>query len=155
MRVEILPISIKLDYKPKYGFKICHIDGMSILQISRASKIGQLLQEIWTPDVKANQLEDVISGIGPVRSVVNLGTKIADLVLLPIEEMKKKDGHLSSGIQKGTSPFAKNTTLEVINPMTPFSRHSSSKREARPRLTYHCVGKMALSLQRHVDSLLS
>jgi len=50
-----------------------------------------------------------------VRSVVNLGTKIADLVLLPIEEMKKKDGHLSGGIQKGTSSFAKNTTLEVIN----------------------------------------
>jgi len=50
-----------------------------------------------------------------VRSVVNLGTKIADLVLLLIEEMNKKDGHLSGGIQKGTSLFAKNTTLEVIN----------------------------------------
>jgi autophagy-related protein 2 len=73
-----------------------------------------LLQEIWTPDVKANQLADVISGIAPVRSVVNLGTGIADLVLLPIEEMKKKDGRLSRGIQKGTSSFAKNTTLEVI-----------------------------------------
>ncbi|KAI9623207.1 hypothetical protein H4Q26_014703 [Puccinia striiformis f. sp. tritici PST-130] len=82
--------------------------------ISRASKIGELLQEIWTPDVKANQLADVISGIAPVRSVVNLGTGIADLVLLPIEEMKKKDGRLSRGIQKGTSSFAKNTTLEVI-----------------------------------------
>jgi autophagy-related protein 2 len=73
-----------------------------------------MLQEIWTPDVKANQLADVISGIAPVRSVVNLGTGIADLVLLPIEEMKKKDGRLSRGLQKGTSSFAKNTTLEMI-----------------------------------------
>ncbi|KNZ49045.1 uncharacterized protein VP01_5240g2 [Puccinia sorghi] len=116
----------------------------NILELT--GKIGKLLQETWTPDVKANQLEDVISGIGPMQLVVNLRKKIVDLVLLPIEEMKKKDGHLNSGIQRGTSPFAKNTTLEVINPM-PFSKHSSSQREARPRITYHCIGKMALSLQ--------
>ncbi|WAQ86049.1 hypothetical protein PtA15_6A679 [Puccinia triticina] len=56
----------------------------------------------------------LISGIAPVQSVVNLGTGIADLVLLPIEEMKKKDDRLSRGIQKGTSLFAKNTNLEVL-----------------------------------------
>ncbi|KNE94284.1 hypothetical protein PSTG_12310 [Puccinia striiformis f. sp. tritici PST-78] len=133
-RVEILPIRIKLDYKPKRVdymalkegktielMNFFHFEGSDMVLrhatltgISRASKIGELLQEIWTPDVKANQLADVISGIAPVRSVVNLGTGIADLVLLPIEEMKKKDGRLSRGIQKGTSSFAKNTTLEVI-----------------------------------------
>ncbi|WAR64129.1 hypothetical protein PtB15_16B289 [Puccinia triticina] len=133
-RVEILPIRIKLDYKPKRVnymalkegktielMNFFHFEGSDMVLrhatltgISRASKIGELLQEIWTPDVKANQLADVISGIAPVRSVVNLGTGIADLVLLPIEEMKKKDGRLSRGIQKGTSSFAKNTTLEVL-----------------------------------------
>lgn len=133
-RVEILPIRIKLDYKPKRVnymalkegktielMNFFHFEGsdmvlrhVTLTGVSRASKIGELLQEIWTPDVKANQLADVISGISPVRSVVNLGTGIADLVLLPIEEIKKKDGRLSRGIQKGTNSFAKNTTLEVI-----------------------------------------
>ncbi|KAA1129630.1 autophagy- protein 2 [Puccinia graminis f. sp. tritici] len=133
-RVEILPIRIKLDYKPKRVnymalkegktielMNFFHFEGSDMVLrhatltgISKASKIGEMLQEIWTPDVKANQLADVISGIAPVRSVVNLGTGIADLVLLPIEEMKKKDGRLSRGLQKGTSSFAKNTTLEMI-----------------------------------------
>ena len=71
-----------------------------------------MLQEIWTPDWKANQLADVLSGIAAlVQLLVNLGMGIVDLVLLPIEEMKKKGGHLSRGIQKGTSWFAKNMTL--------------------------------------------
>ncbi|WAR63564.1 hypothetical protein PtB15_17B164 [Puccinia triticina] len=68
---------------------------VTLTGISRASKIGELLPEIWTLDVKANQLADVISGIAPVRLVVNLGVGIADLVLLPMEEMKKKDGRES------------------------------------------------------------
>lgn len=71
------------------------------------------MQDIWTPDIKANQLADVISGIAPVRSVVNVGSGIADLVLLPIEQLRK-DGRLARGLQKGTTSFAKSTALEAI-----------------------------------------
>lgn len=63
--------------------------------------------------MKANQLADVISGIAPVRSVVNVGSGVADLVLLPLEQLRK-DGRLGRGIQKGTTSFARSTALEAI-----------------------------------------
>lgn len=133
-RVEIFPIRIKLDYKPKRVdymalqkgqvielMNFFHFDGSDmtlrhavLIGVPGPDKIGNLLQDIWTPDVKANQLADVISGIAPVRSVVNLGTGIADLILLPIEEVKRKDGRISRGLQKGTKSFAKSTALEAI-----------------------------------------
>ncbi|KAH9810978.1 hypothetical protein DFH28DRAFT_1063819 [Melampsora americana] len=133
-RVEIFPIRIKLDYKPKRVdymalqkgqvielMNFFHFDGSDmtlrhavLIGVAGPDKIGSLLQDIWTPDVKANQLADVISGIAPVRSVVNLGTGIADLILLPIEQVKRKDGRISRGLQKGTKSFAKSTALEAI-----------------------------------------
>lgn len=72
------------------------------------------MQDIWTPDVKAHQLADVISGIAPVRSVVNVGAGMANLVLLPIEQYRK-DGRFVRGLHKGASAFARQTTLEAIN----------------------------------------
>lgn len=72
-----------------------------------------MLQDIWTPDVKANQLADVVSGIAPIRSVVNIGSGMADLVLLPIEQYKR-DKRVARGLQKGASSFAKVTALEAV-----------------------------------------
>ncbi|KAG0143212.1 hypothetical protein CROQUDRAFT_661531 [Cronartium quercuum f. sp. fusiforme G11] len=132
-RVEVFPIRIKLDYKPKRVnylalqqgkvielMNFFHFDGSDmtlrhavLIGVPGPDKIGQLLQDIWTPDIKANQLADVISGIAPVRSVVNVGSGIADLVLLPIEQVRK-DGRLARGLQKGTTSFAKSTALEAI-----------------------------------------
>jgi len=75
--------------------------------------MGEMLQDIWTPDVKAYQLADVLSGISPIRSVVNIGTGFADLVLLPIEQYRK-DGRIVRGVQKGATSFAKTTAMEAI-----------------------------------------
>ena len=68
---------------------------------------------MWTPDVKANQLADVISGVSPVRSLVNVGTGVADLVLLPIAQYRK-DKRLVRGVQKGAGAFVKSTAMEAI-----------------------------------------
>jgi len=155
-RVEVFPVKIKLDYKPKrvdyYALKqgktaelmnFFHFDGSEMilrhlvvtgvsctclhnldltrssslptpLQVSGTTTLSSLVQDIWTPDVKANQLADVISGIAPVRSVVNVGSGVANLVLLPIEQYRK-DGRVVRGLQKGAQAFAKQTTLEAIN----------------------------------------
>ena len=72
-----------------------------------------LLNDLWTPDVKATQLVDVISGVAPIRSVVNVGSGVADLVLLPIAQYKK-DGRVLRGVQKGTTSFLKSTAMEAI-----------------------------------------
>lgn len=72
-----------------------------------------MLNDLWTPDVKATQLVEVISGVAPIRSVVNVGSGIADLVLLPIAQYKK-DGRIVRGVQKGTTAFVKSTAIEAI-----------------------------------------
>lgn len=56
---------------------------------------------------------DVISGVAPIRSVVNVGSGIADLVLLPIAQYRK-DGRIVRGVQKGTTAFVKSTATEAI-----------------------------------------
>lgn len=73
-----------------------------------------MIQDIWTPDVKANQLAEVVSGIAPLRSVVNVGSGVANLVLLPIEQYRR-DGRIVRGLQKGAQAFTKQTTLEAIH----------------------------------------
>lgn len=72
-----------------------------------------LLNDLWTPDVKATQLLEVISGVSPIRSVVNVGSGVADLILLPIAQYKK-DGRIVRGAQKGTKAFVKSTAMEAI-----------------------------------------
>ncbi|KIY72189.1 hypothetical protein CYLTODRAFT_418166 [Cylindrobasidium torrendii FP15055 ss-10] len=130
---EIFPIDLKLDYKPrrvdyralKEGKTIelmnfFHFDGaemtlrhITLAGISGWPRIFDLLNDLWTPDVKATQLVEVISGVAPIRSVVNVGSGIADLVLLPISQYKK-DGRIVRGVQRGATAFVKSTAIEAI-----------------------------------------
>ncbi|KAK4687136.1 autophagy-related protein 2, partial [Tremellales sp. Uapishka_1] len=82
-------------------------------QVTGWATLGNTLNDIWTPDVKANQLADVISGVAPIRSIVNVGSGIADLILLPIEQYMK-DGQVARGVQKGTNNFVKSTAMEMM-----------------------------------------
>jgi len=75
--------------------------------------LGETLNDLWTPDVKANQLVKVISGIAPIRSIVNVGSGLADLVLLPISQYKK-DGRIIRGVQMGAKSFFKTGMLEGV-----------------------------------------
>ncbi|SCZ96129.1 BZ3500_MvSof-1268-A1-R1_Chr8-1g10024 [Microbotryum saponariae] len=133
-RVEVLPVKIKLDYKAKrvdyhalrrgktaelmnfFNFDASEITlrRLVVTGIAGSTRLSDLVQDIWTQDVKANQLADVISGIGPVRSVVNVGSGVANLVLLPIEQFRK-DGRVVRGLQKGATAFALQTTMEALS----------------------------------------
>ncbi len=55
----------------------------------------------------------MISGVAPIRSVVNVGSGVADLVLLPIAQYKK-DGRVVRGLQKGANSFVQSTAMEAI-----------------------------------------
>ena len=77
------------------------------------ARLGEALNDIWAPDVTANQLSDVLSGIAPIRTVANVGAGVADLLLLPLEQYNK-DGRIFKGVQRGASSFAKATALEAI-----------------------------------------
>ncbi|KAI8998625.1 hypothetical protein BD414DRAFT_453550 [Trametes punicea] len=132
-QAEVFPIDIKLDYKPRRVdyralregrtielMNFFHFDGaeMTLRHITLNGITGwprffDLLNDLWTPDVKATQLVDVISGVAPIRSVVNVGSGVADLVLLPIAQYKK-DGRIVRGLQKGANAFVKSTAMEAI-----------------------------------------
>lgn len=68
---------------------------------------------LWTPDVKANQLADIITSIAPIRSLVNVGSGVADLVLLPLEQYGR-DRRIVRGVQRGATSFVKSTAIEAI-----------------------------------------
>lgn len=129
---EIYPIRLKLDYKPKrvdynllregktmelmnfFSFEGSEMTlrHVTIRGISGWTRFFDTLQEIWTPDVKSNQLADVLSGISPIRSMVNVGNGVADLILLPIEQYQR-DGRLAKGLKAGAKSFVKSTMLEA------------------------------------------
>ena len=84
-----------------------------VIQVTGWARLFEMLNDLWTPDVKATQLVEVVSGVAPIRSVVNVGSGVADLILLPISQYKK-DGRVVRGMQKGATAFVKSTAIEAI-----------------------------------------
>ncbi|MCJ1248713.1 autophagy- protein 2 [Trapelia coarctata] len=131
-RAEINAVQVKLDFKPKRvdyaGIRSGHttefmnffildqadmvLRHVIIYGVSGFEKLGKTLNDIWMPDIKRNQLPGVLAGLAPVRSLVNVGGGVKDLVLIPIREYKK-DGRIMRSIQKGAFSFAKTTTTEL------------------------------------------
>lgn len=132
-RVEINSVRLKLDFKPKrvdyaglrsgrtnefMNFFILDRADMVlrhviIYGVSGFEKLGKTLNDIWMPDIKQNQLPGVLAGLAPVRSLVNVGGGVRDLVVVPIREYRK-DGRVVRSFQKGALAFAKTTTSELV-----------------------------------------
>ena len=83
-----------------------------IYGISGFDKLHKTLNDIWMPDVKRNQLPGVLAGLAPVRSLVNVGGGVRDLVVIPMKEYRK-DGRIVRSIRKGALAFARTTTSEL------------------------------------------
>ncbi|KAH9996789.1 hypothetical protein BJV77DRAFT_960396 [Russula vinacea] len=132
-RAEVYPVVLKLDYKPRRVdyralregrtielMNFFHFDGaemtlrhLTLFGVAGWPRFFDMLNDLWTPDVKATQLADVVSGVAPIRSVVNVGSGVADLVLLPIAQYRK-DGRVVRGLQKGTKAFVRSTAMEAV-----------------------------------------
>ncbi|KAL8952849.1 MAG: hypothetical protein Q9222_001241, partial [Ikaeria aurantiellina] len=132
-RVEVNSVRLKLDFKPKrvdyagirsgrtnefMNFFILDRADMVlrhviIYGISGFDRLGKTLNDIWMPDIKRNQLPGVLAGLAPVRSLVNVGGGVRDLVVVPIREYQK-DGRIVRSLQKGALAFAKTTTGELV-----------------------------------------
>lgn len=132
-RVEVNAVPVKLDFKPKrvdYAglrsgrttefmnfFVLDEADmvlrHVIIYGVSGFEKLGNTLNDIWMPDVKANQLPGVLAGLAPIKSLVSVGSGFKDLVVIPMREYRK-DGRIVRSIQKGALSFAKTTTNELV-----------------------------------------
>lgn len=132
-RVEVNAIRVRLDFKPKRvdyaGLRSGHttefmnffildqadmvLRHVIIYGVSGFDKLGKTLNDLWMPDVKRNQLPGVLAGLAPIRSLVNVGGGVRDLVVVPMKEYRK-DGRVVRSIQKGAVAFAKTTTTELV-----------------------------------------
>ncbi|PKS07693.1 hypothetical protein jhhlp_006301 [Lomentospora prolificans] len=132
-RAEVNDIPVKLDFKPKrvdyaglrsgrttefMNFVILDEARMVlrhtiIYGVSGFERLGKTLNDIWMPDVKKNQLPGVLAGLAPVRSIVNVGSGIKNLIEIPLKEYKK-DGRIVRSISKGASAFVRTTGTEII-----------------------------------------
>ena len=133
-RVEINAVQVKLDYKPKkvdyagirsgrttefMNFFILDRSDMVLRRVilygvSGFERLGLMLNSIWSPDVKRNQLPGVLAGLAPVRPLVDVTSGVRDLIAVPIREYRK-DGRVVRSIQKGAVAFAKTTATELVN----------------------------------------
>jgi autophagy-related protein 2 len=133
-RAEINAVQVKLDYKPKTVDYTALRSGrttefMNFIVLDRADmvlrrvilygvsgfdRLGQMLNNIWSPDVRRNQLPGVLAGLAPVRPLVDVTSGVRDLIAVPIREYRK-DGRIVRSIQKGAFAFAKTTATELVN----------------------------------------
>lgn len=132
-KLVIDPLRIRFDYKPKSvdyaGIRAGNnaefvnffiLDGSDI-SLQKAvvygllgfPKLGSALLKVYAPYIQKHQLTGLLSGLAPVRSIVNIGGGVKDLVAIPVKEYKK-DGRLIRSIQKGTKSFAKTTSYELL-----------------------------------------
>lgn len=132
-RAEVNDVPVKLDFKPKRvdyaGLRSGHttefmnfivleesrlvLRHVIIYGVSGFDRLGKTLNDIWTPEVKANQLPGVLAGLAPVRSIVNVSSGFKDLVEIPLREYKK-DGRVIRSISKGAAAFARTTGTEIV-----------------------------------------
>jgi len=131
-RCEVRAVPLKLDYKPKKvdygGLRSGHtkefmnfiiLDGAEIqlkriivFGISGFDRLHKILNDLWVTDVTRNQLPVVLQGLAPLRPLVNVGSGVRDLIVIPMREYQK-DGRLVRSIQKGAVAFARTTTSEI------------------------------------------
>lgn len=127
------PIKLKFDYKPKKvdysGIKSGHhaefanffiLDGSDInlkkatfYGISGFSKLGDALKNVYGPYIQRYQLTNILLGLSPLRSLVNIGGGVKSLVAVPYKEYKK-DKRMMRSLEKGTRSFVKTTTYELL-----------------------------------------
>lgn len=132
-RAEVMDIVVKLDFKPKRvdyaGIRSGHttefmnfviLDSAELTLrhtilygVSGFPRLGEMLNDVWMPEVKRNQLPGILSGLAPVRSFANFFGGVHDLVTVPIREYKK-NGKVVRALGMGVNAFGKKGGIEVL-----------------------------------------
>ncbi|KAJ4357612.1 autophagy- protein 2 [Didymosphaeria variabile] len=131
-RLAVNTVKIRLDYKPrKVDYRRLRSGSTTELMnfmtledtpillrhailygIKSFDELHDTLNNVWMPDVRENQLAKVLSGVAIARPVVNVGSAVADLFIVPMREYRK-DGRVVRAMRKGMVAFTRNTTSEA------------------------------------------
>jgi len=88
--------------------KINHRHGILGLEKLFAFMVVEL-----TNDIKKNQLPNLLGGVGPMYSFVQLFQGMRDLFWLPIEQYQK-DGRIAKGLQRGANAFSTSAAMAAL-----------------------------------------
>ncbi|KAL7747026.1 autophagy- protein 2 [Sorochytrium milnesiophthora] len=133
-RCEVYPITLRVDYKPKHVnysqlkqgnfvemLNFFNLEGaemnlrhLIVTGVRGWPKLWESILDGWLPHVANTQVQNIVSGVGPIRSFRNIASGVADLVLLPVQQYKK-DGRLIKGLRKGAQNFVTTTAVEALN----------------------------------------
>lgn len=77
----------------------------------------------YVSDISRHQVHKCIASVSmpPLRSLANIGSGAADLILLPMEQYEK-DRRLIKGIRRGAKSFIKTMTLETLTTASKVAR---------------------------------
>lgn len=130
-KCDIDQITIRLDYKPKrIDMKRIRlgqfVELMNLFRLEETELVlpaatltgvngwdhfAQELFRAWLPALNGPQASHILAGISPVRTLINLGNGVSDLILLPVQHYSG-DGRVIRGLERGTKSFLKNTVME-------------------------------------------
>ena len=139
--VQIRRVKVKLDTKTRaidvrevqkgnYAelINICPLKGVKLelqpIQLRGISGWGAILEGIrdsWISDVTQKQIHRILMGPSAIRSMFNVGSGVADLVLIPLRQYRK-DGRLLRGLRKGAIRCLRNITIEALNASVGLTR---------------------------------
>ncbi|WKY16337.1 hypothetical protein Q1695_001199 [Nippostrongylus brasiliensis] len=74
--------------------------------------IGVAVDE-WVSDLRSS-LPNVLASCSPISPFVQIGKGVVDLFWLPVAELRKEDGHVVKGIQKGVGSFGLSSAAGVV-----------------------------------------
>ena len=89
--------------------RVCYNNG-----IVGVDRLLTLLITEWLTDIRQSQIPNILGGVGPMYSVLQLCQGVKDLFLLPIEQYQK-DGRIIRGIQKGAHSFTSSTAMSFLD----------------------------------------
>lgn len=133
-KLTINRIKLKIDYKPKNvdykGIRSGHtsefvnfftLDGSEITLnkvviygINGFKKLNQVLTNYWSPDIRNNQIIGILSGISPLKSIINISSSMNNLVKVNNEIGEFGDGKVTKNLKMNALELSKVTGGEIL-----------------------------------------
>lgn len=134
--VVVSQLCAKIDYQPtsvihslsrikngKYFelLNLTSINGVEIVldpmdvngQMGVSNLVDAMTRQIM-PQITGTKVFRILLGIMPIRSMYNVGSGVADLVVLPIQQYNR-DGQVLRGLRRGIASFVSNVGVEAVS----------------------------------------
>ncbi|KAJ1355433.1 hypothetical protein KIN20_012830 [Parelaphostrongylus tenuis] len=110
-------VSIYVDYHGKNRINV-ERNGAVLEIVNRNGLLGigrclNVAVDEWMSDIKSS-IPNVLASCGPISPIVQIGRGVVDLFWLPVAELRKEDGHVVKGIQKGVGSFGLSSAAGVV-----------------------------------------